>query len=304
MCNPTGIKPTAAEQNRSLLMFSVKSFASHNGIPNAMAQLSTGAVIILILVAVEMLLRQFFNSIKDFHPILEDETSRMILARHVGVDALSAFVVTYFGWTARHVVQDLIDATIGGKKNAMPVAYEGRMFTYQPEAQRITLFFVAYQIKNTYDTLVWNDGALFIAHHILTLFTTWGALQGYAHFYTLFYFGVSELSTGVLCLLANFDDDHGVVGLGAAFPMVKVVLGGLFAFLFVICRVFMWSTTSYYYCRDAWNVLAGSDPRSKGYVLWFRFTFFSLSLLSLLQIVWLYDIAKVGKEELEKVGLL
>ena len=70
------------------------------------------------------------------------------------------------------MVKDLIDATIGGKKNAMPAAYEGRMFTYRPEAQRLTLFFVGYQLKNTYDTLVWNDGALFIAHHVLTLFTT------------------------------------------------------------------------------------------------------------------------------------
>ena len=103
---------------------------------------------------------------------MEDETNRNILARHIGVDAVSAFVVTYLGWSARHVVQDLIDATIGGKKNAMPIAYEGRMFTYQPEAQRLTLFFVAYQLKNTYDTIVWNDGALFIAHHALTLLTT------------------------------------------------------------------------------------------------------------------------------------
>jgi len=93
------------------------------------------------------------------------------LSRHIGVDAFSCFTVAYLGWKARHVVKDLIDATIGRKKNAMPVAYEGRMFTYQPESQRITLFFTAYQLKNTYDTIVWNDGMLFIAHHILTLFT-------------------------------------------------------------------------------------------------------------------------------------
>jgi hypothetical protein len=110
--------------------------------------------------------------------------------------------------------------------------------------------------------------------------------------------------SAVLCLLANFDDDHGVVGLGDALPMVKVVLGGLFASLFVICRVVAWSTVSYYYCRDAWNVLSGSDPRKKGHETWFRFTFLSLSILSLLQIIWLAEIAKVGKEELEKMGLI
>jgi len=303
MCK-ADIKSIDAGQNRSLFLFSVKSFSGHNGVPSNVSQCSTGAVIILILVAAEMSLRQFFTSIQDYHPILQDETSRNILARHIGVDSFSCFVVAYLGWKARHVVQDLIDATIGRRKNAMPVAYEGRMFTYQPEAQRIALFFVAYQLKNTYDTIVWNDGLVFILHHVLTLFTTWGALQGNAHFYVLFYFGVSEISTGVLCLLANFDDEHGVVGLADAFPMAKVVIGAIFAACFVICRVFMWSTVSYYYCRDAWNVLSGSDPRLEGHRTWFRFTFMSLSILSLLQIIWLAEIGRVGIVELKKVGLL
>jgi hypothetical protein len=72
-------------------------------------------------------------------------------------------------------MKDIINATIGsgGKRSMFPVAYEGRMYTYQPEAARICLFFFAYQIKNTYDTIVWNDGPEFIAHHILTLGTCW-----------------------------------------------------------------------------------------------------------------------------------
>lgn len=306
MCGPTTIKPVHANggKDRSLFMFSVESYSGHGGVPNNKSQFATASVLVLFLVAIERSMRYFFTSIKDMHPILEDENARNVLSRHIGVDALACIAVAVLGWRSRHVVQDLIDATIGGKKNAMPEAYEGRMFTYLPEAQRICLFFVAYQIKNTYDTIVWNDGLIFIIHHVLTLFTTWGALQGNAHFYVLFYFGVSEISTGVLCLLANFDDEHGVPGLGAAFPMLKVIIGGLFAFLFVLCRVVMWSTVSYYYCRDAWNVLSGSDPRVEGHRLWFRFTFMSLSILSLLQIIWLVEIARVGKEELEKIGLL
>mmetsp|Transcript_427 Transcript_427/g.1099 ORF Transcript_427/g.1099 Transcript_427/m.1099 type:complete len:310 (+) Transcript_427:141-1070(+) len=309
MCGPTNSasKSTSNVDNDSrLLLFSVESFKGHGGVPNAKAQSCTVAFLVFILVAIEMSSRQFFTAIKHMHPILEDETSRNILARHIGVDAFSCFTVAFLGWKARHVVQDLIDATIGGRKNAMPVAYEKRMFTYEPEGQRVALFFLAYQIKNTYDTLVWNDGIIFIIHHVLTLLTTWGGIQGNAHFYALFFFGFSESSTGVLCLLANFDDEFGVVGLADAFPMVKVVLGGLFAVLFVICRVLMWSTFSYYYCRDVWYVLSGSNPRLElpGHRAWFRFTFLSLSILSLLQIIWLGEIARVGKEELEKMGLL
>lgn len=304
MCNPDTSKFSGSEQPRGKVMFSIESFSRHNGVPNATSQVITGSVIIFILLSIEMSLRLFFASIKDFHPVLEDEINRQILARHIGVDAFSCFAVAFLGMKARHIVQDLIDATIGGKRGAMPVAYEGRIFTYQPEAQRIALYFVAFQLKNTYDTLVWNDGALFVAHHILTLLTTWGALQGFGHFYIVFYFGVSEISTGVLCLLANFDDEHGAVGLADAFPMIKIVLGGLFASLFIICRVFMWSTFSYHYCRDVWKVIAGPDPRAKGSLLWFRYTFVSLSLLSVLQVIWLGDIVRIGKEELEKLGML
>jgi hypothetical protein len=320
-----------------------------------MALIVTGSLVVGFLLMVEMTLRQVFTYYKDFHPIFENETNRNILARHVGVDAFSCFVVAYLGWKARHLMHDIIDASTGvrsGKGDdkshgkGLGSSYEGRMFTYQPEAARICLFFFAYQVKNTYDTIVWNDGPEFIAHHILTLGTCWtpmvvGGAHGKLAFicglrqhvltqekpffqdlirncssfsffpsclfsaYVPFYFGVSEISTAVLCLLANFDDIHGVPGLADAFPMVKVVLGGLFAVLFVICRVFMWSTVSYFYCRDAWNALKnGSDPRLKGRKNWFRYTFVSLSLLSLLQIIWLAEIARVGKEELEKVGLL
>jgi len=304
MCNATKGKSRGSEQSRGRVMFSIESFSGHNGVPDFMSQMITGSVVILVLVSIEMSLRQVFSAIKDIHPVLENETNRQILARHIGIDAFSCFTVAFLGLKARHVVQDLADATIGGERNAMPVAYEGRMFTYYPEAQRITLFFVAFQLKNTYDTLVWNDGALFVAHHILTLLTTWGAIQGFGHFYIVFYFGISEISTGVLCLLANFDDEHGAVGLADAFPMIKIVIGGLFATLFVICRVFMWSTFSYYYCRDAWKVIKGSDPRAEGHKLWWCYTFVSLSLLSILQIIWLGEIVKIGKEELEKLGML
>lgn len=304
MCKPGSIESTAAGQDRSLFMFSIKSFSGHGGVPSFASQFCTVAVAILFLVVAEQSLRIFLTFIKDFHPILEDETGRNILARHIGVDASSAYLVSYFGWRARHVAQDFIDATFGRKPNAMPLAYEGRMFTYQPESQRICVFFVAYQIKNTIDTIIWNDGWLFIIHHILALLTTVGGLQGNAHFYIPFYFGISELSTCFLCLLANFDDEFGVVGLGDAFPMVKVVLGALFAGFFVFFRAGVWSVMSYYYCRDVWYVVKGNDPRKKGHELWFKFTFMSLSILSLLQIIWLYEIGRVGKEELEKIGLI
>lgn len=183
--------------------------------------------------------------------------------------------------------------------------YSKRIFEYHPEAMRITVFFFAYQIKNFYDTIVWNDGPEFIAHHALTLATAWGGMfPPTCHYYVMFYFGMSEVSTGVLCLLANFDDVHGVKGLADAWPLGKVVLGGLFAVLFLICRVLMWSTYSYHYCRDVWQVLKSEDKRLDGRRAWLRYTFVSLALLSLLQIIWLGEIVRLGYAELKAMGFI
>jgi len=63
MCKANA-KSIDAGKDRSLFMFSVESFTGHNGVPSNIAQCSTGAVIILILLAIEMSLRQFFTSIK------------------------------------------------------------------------------------------------------------------------------------------------------------------------------------------------------------------------------------------------
>lgn len=309
MCGPTKIasKTTANTRTESgLFLFSLESYNGDGGLPNNKSQFFTVTGLVLLLVAIELSMRQLFNFIKDMHPILEDEISRNILARHIGVDSFGCFIVAFLGLKARYVLKDVIDATIGGKPNAMPASYEGRMFTYLPEGQRVCLFFLAYQLKNTYDSIVWNDGMIFLIHHVLTLFTIWGGIQGNAHFYALYFFGISEISTGVLCLLANFDDEFGVVGLADAFPLVKAALGGIFALMFVIFRVLGWSTMSYYFCRDVWNALKGSNSRLElpGHRIWFRFTLFSNAILSSLQIIWLAEIVRIGKEELKNMGLI
>lgn len=236
---------------------------------------------------------------------MEDPVNCGILARHVGVDALSCFFVAFLGWKASHINQDMMDFVFRGKKTLLAENFDKRVFKYHPEAMRITLFFFAYQIKNMYDTIIWNDGPEFIAHHLLTLATAWGGLNPpTCHYYVMFYFGVSEISTGVLCLLANFDDVHGVKGLAEAFPTGKIVLGGVFAVLFLICRVLMWSTCSYHYCRDVWYVLKSNDKRSEGRRTWLRYTFVSLALLSLLQVIWLGEIIRIGYAELKTMGLI
>jgi hypothetical protein len=51
--------------------------------------------------------------------------------------------------------------------------FEKRVFRYHPGAQRLVLIFFVYQVKNMYDTLYWNDGPEFVAHHILAGMAAW-----------------------------------------------------------------------------------------------------------------------------------
>ena len=238
------------------------------------------------------------------HPLLEIAVNRNILARHIGVDAFSCFLVSYLGWKASHINQEMIDVEWHGKGKLTP-AFENRVFQYHPEAYRLCVYFFAYQLKNCYDTIVWNDGPEFVAHHILTIFTVSIALYPkLCHFYTTFYFGVSEISTGVLCLLANYDEVHGVKGLAEAFPLGKVALGGSFAVLFIICRVILWTKVSWRAVRDFRNSINSSDPRMDGNRIYMRYVWFSLSCLTVLQIIWLGEIFRLGYTELTAMGYL
>lgn len=237
--------------------------------------------------------------------MLENEINRNTLARRVGVNALGCFAVAYLGWKDRHVVQEMIDSILW-RKNSMPEAYENRFFKYHPEAVRVTLYFLSYQVKDLIDTITWNDdSSVFVVHHIISILSACGALNsGIAQFYTIFYFGFSELSTGILNLFVNFDDTAGVKGLGMAFPVVKIVLGVSFIFLFLVCRVVLWWAVTYYFCRDAWNALRGNDSRLEGRRNTLRFGIVSLSFMSLLQIIWLAEMVKIGKKEFQNIGLL
>lgn len=71
------------------------------------------------------------------------------------------------GWYSRDIAYDLVKATVvvvgGGKNNSnggamTPGGMEQRMFTYHAASFRIALFFWVFQLKNLYDTIVWNDG--------------------------------------------------------------------------------------------------------------------------------------------------
>lgn len=243
---------------------------------------------------------------QDQHPLLEIEVNRLILARHIFVDTFSCVVMATLGWWNRHTgITAIYRALLGDPKSMTRAGCEARMFAFHPGSFRLGLFFTSYQLKNMIDTIVWNDGPEYIVHHLLSMIVSGGSIYPLlASYYGAFYLGLSEVSTAVLCVLANFDDQHGVVGLGEAFPLTKVVVGGLFVVSFIVCRCIMWPIASYYFVRDSKWALESKSPYLEGRRMWIRAFVVCLSGLSVLQVAWLGQIFWIGYTELKAMGFL
>ena len=124
---------------------------------------------------------------------------------------------------------------------------------------------------------------------------------GCLHSYALFYFGFSEVSTAILCLLANFDPEFGVVGLEHVFPITKIVLGALFVTSFIVCRLIMWPFWSKYCIKDILAAIRSDLPQADGRRGYLRLILTCCIGLSLIQLVFVAMIVKTGREELAKL---
>lgn len=260
----------------------------------------TVAVCVGLLILSEQIHRYVITTyMQDLHPILESERHRHILARHIGVDALSCGIIAYLGIVNRHILYEICTFKRDKEMNSEQSSHS-RIYSYQPEAHRVLLFFLAYQVKNIHDSWYWDDGLIFIAHHIFAGMTAWfGMYPGVASLYGLFFMGISEISTCVLCLLSNFDPHFGVSGLDQVFPNTKIVLGVLFVVLFIICRVCLWPMFSYHFLLDSMKVLKRNSPKETKEVKFaLKMMMGSNVFLTTLQVAWLGEIIMTAKEEI------
>jgi TLC domain len=293
------------------VLLSLDSFrADSRGRPPARSSvLLTVAVWVAALFASELLFRHLLahpRLLPHLPSCLWPQHHRHILARHVGVDALACALCSLLGYTSS-LWQSNTTSKPSTTSTTTTTTMEQRLLTYHPEGVRTATVFLAYQVKNLHDSYVWDDGAEFLAHHVFSIVTAWGCLYpGCGHYYAVFFFGVSEISTAVLCLLANFDPTHGVPGLDVEYPLVKVALGAAFVALFVLCRCILWPMYSYRFGRDVLHALRvgsdGGDPRTEARKYWMYFFLVSLGGLSVLQVAWLGQIFLIAQEELAKMG--
>ena len=272
--------------------------------PSLPSTLLTVAFYVGVLFFLEHVTRHVIAQFAYVDPVLENERNRHILARHIAVDFITLVMCAYIAITNRHVCRDMIQHGISfGRSNSMmDENFAERIFKYHPGSQRLMTIFFVYQVKNMYDTIIWGDGIEFVLHHIFAGAAAWGGMfPGCCHFYALFYFGFSEISTAILSLLANFDPVHGVVGLENVFPKTKIVLGALFVTSFFICRVVMWPFTTYYFARDTMKAIKSDVPRANGRRGYLWVIYSCCAGLSLIQLLFVYMIIQTGKEELAKL---
>lgn len=274
--------------------------------PSRTSTLLTVAFLVLALILSEQLVRFIFNSSSfiNLHPIMENENNRHILSRHIAVDGLACSVVAFLGYRNRHLLNSH-NLTALNRQNSE--GFHARMHGYTPAGHQVLVFFFAYQCKNMHDTIRWNDGIIFVLHHILAGATAWGGMYpGVASVYALFFMGISEVSTCILCLLANFDDEFGVKGLEQAFPLTKIVLALAFVVTFLICRIVLWPIFAFHFVADVRMTLKreegvvdkhGQGP-SRAARNTLKFMLVSVCGLSLLQVLWLGEIVTIAKKEI------
>ena len=271
-----------------------------------METLKTLVVIVTGLFTMEHIWRFIFLQLSGLSPILLDQSNRHILSRHFSVDFTCCAIVSVIGFIHRAELKVFTDKFFGHRKTVPKADMKKRLFGHSNAGHQIALFYLSFQFKNMYDTIVWNDGPEFIMHHLLSGLVAYFALHpGFCHVYAIFFMGVSEFSTAVLSLLANFDEDgHGVVGLAQVFPMTKMILASTFAPSFVVCRIIAWPFIGYYFCRDCFQALELKTKQTNDLKYVMYYFLFVIVVLTLLQFFWLGEIVKLSMRELKGMGLL
>ena len=178
----------------------------------------------------------------------------------------------------------------------VPQTAHERLYDYDRDFQRLSVVMFAFQWKNLLDSVYFDDGLIFVIHHSVVIVVSLFALHPFSHLYGSFFFGVSEVSTTVLAIVALFDAEHGVEELERDFPNTRLVIGGVFAVSFFVVRGIIWPYLTYFYCRDGFRIL-DNDPDIHSRFL-VKLFMGGLLTLSVMQVIWLGQIVLKLREEL------
>lgn len=166
-----------------------------------------------------------------------------------------------------------------------------RAYMFSAAAQRLCIAQVAYEIKNFCDSVIHNDGVIFLAHHTVTALLAGLSCRPFLHLYCAYFLGWSEISTAILCILVLFDDARGIPALAKAAPLLMKFVGVAFATTFIIFRVILWPYVNYYFWKDMLHMIENNSFHDNATA----YIFMSVNVgLTILQFVWLGEIIQTG----------
>jgi hypothetical protein len=220
------------------------------------------------------------------HEDLKSHKNRHKITRNMS-EALTMAVISYLGFETFFAMDGFAPFVKG-----IGVA---KLFAYSGSAQRLALFQTVYEVKNFINSYVGNDGMLFLVHHVFACALSFFALHPFLHYYSSFFLGMCEISTVVLCLFLNFDAKSGVPALAKVYPTIELLLGVIFAILFIIIRIIAWFYFTYHFWFDMLELIQTGQVHD-----WLSVGSYIVGNVGLtsLQVYWLKDILVQGTQKL------
>jgi len=272
--------------NKYHLLLELHEYSTNNDRPNhgVTNMWFTVAAFFAAMWVIEWTAKAFWSSIDS--KFIKSEHAKTIMGRHTN-DFLAMAAISFTGWQGlmsfggwgayASLIKDGQELAIGAE----------RVYQFSAACQRLCVLQLAYEAKNFCDSIIHNDGPIFLAHHFLAGFAALAASTPFMHVYAAFYLGYSEISTMVLCVIVLFDKDRGLPGLADAYPLVMQVTGVLFAVLFTLYRIVLWPWVSYYFWIDMMHLMEHNTWHSAGHCYFVMFI--NVSLTSV-QFLWFKEI--------------
>jgi len=221
------------------------------------------------------------------HPVLEQKSNCEILARNLGVRALSTFVIAFCGIKNMHLYKDLVFDFLKGSNATKASAFEDRLFKYHPCGHRCALLFCSYQVINLVGSYLHKEELIHLIHHFVSIIISWLCMHpGCSQFYVLAG-SVTEVPAFFSSLYVSFD--HGdlrgfVPGLGKAFPRVRIMLSLGTAITFIFFRALFFSFICRHYLKDVSRAMQSSRETCQSWKKFLSIHRFCVCAIMLIQI--------------------
>jgi len=145
-------------------------------------------------------------------------------------------------------------AWVDGSAEAIGGSLYERLYAHSDAYAKMASVTIAYEIYNTAAVLCVHEycNAPLIGHHSTCLVLGLMSMHPFCHYYGIFFFGLTALSSVPLALIELFQC--------AGMPGAQEACRVLFCVVFLVFRTFYWPLESYKYWRDALAALGGAVP--------------------------------------------